>query len=194
MAGEDITSKRLSNAPLAFVYSPGCSLTLSKVSLILYFIPTVLEIITCLKMVARMCQCMTIDQKALYVAFWSFSQLSSLCCWDYWWFLAREWLFLLGLKLQQVWENILFMEMAVLPPCNFVGNRQHYAKAVDSRIFRLFIDFFGGPAKFWSPRVKNGREIFYATQIILCKIWIYVINLSAQFLTNSGVTQKSLSS
>ena len=46
-------------------------------------------------------------------------------------------------------KHFFFMEMAVLLLGNFVGNRQHYAEAVDSRIFRLFIDFFGGPAKFF---------------------------------------------
>ena len=70
--------------------------------------------------------------------------------------------------------------------------------ATDSTMLKLSIPefsdflsiFLGARPNFWSLRVKYGQEIFYAAQIMLCKTWMHAINLSGQFLTNSGVTQK----
>ena len=52
-------------------------------------------------------------------------------------------------------KKISLVEIAEPVTFQFVGNRQHYAKAVDSRFIRLFINFLGAWPNFWSPRAKH---------------------------------------
>ena len=87
-----------------------------------------------------------------------------------------------------------FVEMAVVLPAMFVGHRQHYAKAVDFQFSGFLSIYLGAQPNLWSPKVMYSGEIFCAAPIILCRMQIHAINLSAQFLTDSSVTQKSLSS
>ena len=52
--------------------------------------------------------------------------------------------------------------MAVVLPAIFVGDRQHYAEAVDFQFSGFLLIYLGARPNFWSPKVMYGGEIFYA--------------------------------